>query len=235
MKPDLRTIEQYRQIQDAAKKVLRELPSQLSIHDTEASIASKAVTMLAELDYHETWYYDCPAQVLLGSRSCLSISGRQYSPQNEAIGGKNLISIDLSPKVGDIWGDCSRTFAFEFGTWVENPKTREYLNGFQFQQYIHAELMRWLKPHHTLHQLFDWANVRIREKGFVNLDFRGNVGHSIVTHRDDRHFIQADDHTQLGDILFFSFEPFVRVKGGHWGFKHEDIYYFNEQEQLVCL
>ncbi len=235
MKPDNSTIAQFRQVQEAAKAVLRKLPTQLDMHDTEASIAAKAVSMLAELGLHETWYYDCPAQVLLGSRSCLSISGRVYTPSEETIGGKNLVSIDLSPKSGDIWGDYSRTFAFEFGAWVEHAKNREYINGFQFQQYIHQELMRWLKPHHTLHQLFEWANVRIREKGFVNLDFRGNVGHSIVTQREDRHFIQADDHTPLGDISFFSFEPFVRVKGGHWGFKHEDIYFFDQNEELCCL
>lgn len=235
MKPNISTINQYRAVQEAARKVLRALPSELSMHDTEATIAQKATSMLATLGYTETWYYDCPAQVLLGSRSCLSISGRVYTPSNESIGGKNLISIDLSPKSGEVWGDFSRTFALEFGAWVAQPKTREYLNGFQFQHYLHSELTKWLKPHHTLHQLFDWANVTIREKGFVNLDFRSNVGHSIATKRDDRHFIQADNHTCLGEISFFSFEPFVRVKGGHWGFKHEDIYYFDEHDQLCRL
>ncbi|TXI96703.1 MAG: aminopeptidase P family protein [Burkholderiaceae bacterium] len=235
VKPDFNTITQFRQVQEAAKTVLRNLPAQLDMNDTEASIAAKAVAMLAELGYHETWYYDCPAQVLLGSRSCLSISGRFYTPSNEVIGGKNLVSVDLSPRFGDIWGDFSRTFAFEFGAWVPQAKSREYINGFQFQHYIHEQLVQWLKPHHSFHQLFEWANVRIREKGFVNLDFRSNVGHSIATQREDRHFIQADDHTPLGDVAFFSFEPFVRVKGGHWGFKHEDIYYFDDKDRLQCL
>jgi Xaa-Pro aminopeptidase len=219
----------------AAKTVLSRLPSQLTIYDTEATIAQKAVQMLAQLGYSDTWYYDCPAQVLLGSRSCLSISGKSYEPHNEPLGGSNLVSIDLSPMKGNVWGDYSRTFAYELGLWVEHPKTREYQNGFQFQHYIHQELIHWLKPHHTLHQLFEWANVKIREKGFVNLDFRGNVGHSLALTRDERHFIQADDHTPLGDIMFFSFEPFVRVKGGHWGFKHEDVYYFDDQDKLQKL
>lgn len=235
VKPNPQQIQQFRQVQAAAKAVLRDLPALLTMHDSEMSIAQKATGMLAELGYSDTWYYDCPAQVLLGSRSCLSISGKSYKPNDEQLGGTNLVSIDLSPMLGEIWGDYSRTFAYELGAWVSQPKTREYQNGFQFQQHIHQELMKWLKPQHTLHQLFEWANVRIREKGFVNLDFRGNVGHSIVSKREDRHFIQADDHTPLGDIQFFSFEPFVRIKGGHWGFKHEDIYFFDQADNLQCL
>lgn len=235
VKPSKETIQAYKQVQTAAKTVLRILPSQLNLHDTEATIATKATRMLVDLGYPDTWYYNCHAQVLLGSRSCLSISGKSYTAHDEVLGGTNLVSIDLSPMKDDIWGDYSRTFAFELGLWVEHPKTREYQNGFQFQNYIHQELVRWLKPHHTLHQLFAWANVKIREKGFVNLDFRGNLGHSLAATREDRHFIQADDHTALGDIQFFSFEPFVRVKGGHWGFKHEDIYFFDANDQLQVL
>ena len=235
MKPSKQEIKEYQTVQAVAKAVLRDLPSHISMDDTEATIALKATKMLAESGYPDTWYYDCPAQVLLGSRSCLSISGKSYLPHHEPMGGTNLVSIDLSPSSGNIWGDYSRTFAFELGAWVEHPKTREYQNGFQFQQHIHQELLKWLKPHHTLHQLFQWANVKIREKGFVNLDFRGNVGHSLASSRDERHFIQADDHTPLGEISFFSFEPFVRVKGGHWGFKHEDIYYFDDSDQLQLL
>jgi hypothetical protein len=69
----------------------------------------------------------------------------------------------------------------------------------------------------------------------VNLDFRTNVGHSIEVERERRQYIQAHNQQLISNVNFFSFEPFVRLKGGHWGFKHEDIYYFGQDGRLNCL
>lgn len=233
--PDLHTIKAYRDIQDRAKLVMTQLPHLLCADDTEHSIAEKAYQLLCAQGLRETWYYDCPALVLAGTRSCLSISGRQYQASQEKLGGKNLISIDLSPSKDGIWGDYSRSFAFEFGNYVEQAKTLEYQNGLHFLKALHEEMLGWVKPNTSFHQLFQWANVRIRESGFVNLDFRSNVGHSLELERELRQYIQANNHQDLSSVNFFSFEPFVRIKGGHWGFKHEDIYYFDQSERLACL
>ena len=233
--PSLEQIQHYRQIQDAAKSAMARLPSLLSIDDSERSIAQKAHDLLCQSGYPDTWYYDCPALVLAGSRSCLSISGKEYQASDEKIGGKNLISIDLSPAKEGVWGDYSRTFAFEFGSFVEQPKTMEYRNGLRFLSQLHEEMMLWLRPEVSFHQLFQWTNVRIRESGFVNLDYRSNVGHSLESQRELRQFIQSHNHLPLSEVDFFSFEPFVRLKGGHWGFKHEDIFYFDQAGRLTCL
>ncbi len=228
----LSKLQEYRQIQATAKMVLAQLPLTLNAQDTEHSIAEKASQLLQERGYPDTWYYQCPALVLLGSRSCLSISGKNYFASDEIIGGKNLISVDLSPALGDVWGDFSRSFAFEFGTYAEFPKTLEYKNGLQFAAQLHAEMRSWVTPSTSFHSLFSWANVRIRESGFVNLDYRSNVGHSIAKSLEERIFIQANNHAKLADVGFFSFELFVRLKGGHWGFKHEDSYYFDALGKL---
>ncbi|MFZ6820167.1 M24 family metallopeptidase [Undibacterium sp. Ji22W] len=233
--PDQGKIQAYRDIQSRTKLVMARLPFLLTVEDSEHSIAEKAYQLLCEQGLTETWYYDCPALVLAGSRSCLSISGKQYLASHEKLGGKNLISVDLSPSKDGVWGDYSRSFAFEFGNYVEHAKTLEYQNGLCFLKNLHDEMQTWVHPNTTFHQLFQWANVRIRESGFVNLDFRSNVGHSLEIERENRQYIQANNLQALSSVDFFSFEPFVRVKGGHWGFKHEDIFYFEQNERLACL
>lgn len=233
--PQLEQIQSYREVQHKAKWVMTQLGCQITPEDSEKSIAQKAYALLCEQGLPDTWYYDCPALVLAGGRSCLSISGKYYQASEEKIGGKNLVSIDLSPCFDGVWGDYSRTFAIEFGETTETPKTLEYQNGLNFVRQLHTEMKHWLTPQSSFHQLFQWANVRIRESGFVNLDFRSNVGHSLSQDREQRAFIQAENHLALGEIDFFSFEPFIRLKGGHWGFKHEDVFYFDHEGQLTCL
>lgn len=233
--PTEQQIATHRRAQTAAKTVLDSLSSVITATDTEQSIARKAHDMLSALGYPETWYYHCPALVLLGSRSCLSISGKDYQPDNEKVGSSNLITIDLSPTDEDYWGDCARSFPIENGKVTSSPTLLEFKNGIHFIEQLQHQMLRIAHLNMSFGQLFDWANVRIRESGFVNLDYRNNVGHSIAISREDRQFIQTNNAIKLGDAPFFSFEPFVRLKGGSWGFKHEDIFFFNHAGALEKL
>ena len=228
-------IAQHRQVQTAAKAVLDKLTYLITAEDTEKSIAAKAHELLREYGYPDTWYYHCPALVLLGSRSCISISGRHYEPKEERVGNSNLVTIDLSPTKDHYWGDCARSFPVENGKVNHQPESIEFRNGLHFLKQMHEHMLTLVTPQTTFGQLFDWANMRIRQGGFVNLDYRNNVGHSIATERDQRQFIESDNRVPLSAVPFFSFEPFVRLKGGHWGFKHEGIFYFNQQGKLEEL
>jgi hypothetical protein len=91
------SIEEHRGIQGIAKTVLSELGGTIGPADTERTISDRAANLLAGHGITETWYYECPAFVLLGSRSCLSISGRDYRPSDERVGSTNMITVDLSP------------------------------------------------------------------------------------------------------------------------------------------
>ncbi|MFZ6844736.1 M24 family metallopeptidase [Undibacterium sp. RuTC16W] len=233
--PTEHQIAEHRKAQQAAKEAMAHLAVVIDASDTEQSIARKAHEFLCEAGYQDTWYYQCPALVLLGSRSCVSISGRDYQASTETVGTSNLITIDLSPARSEYWGDYARSLVVEDGKVITQPKQLEFKNGLHFLQQLHRQMLRLVKPNTTFEQLFEWANVRIRESGFVNLDYRGNVGHSIATSRDQRQFIEARNNATLGDVPFFSFEPFVRLKGGRWGFKHEDIFFFNQDGQLQSL
>jgi Xaa-Pro aminopeptidase len=233
--PTIEQINCHSKAQDAARTVFERLPELITANDSEQSIATKAYDMLRELGCPETWYYRCPALVLLGTRSCISVSGKAYQPSEELVGLSNLITIDLSPIHEQYWGDCARSFPVENGKVSRSPELLEFKNGLHFLTQLHKKMLRLVRPETSLGQLFDWTNVCIRESGFVNLDYRNNVGHSIASCKEDRQFIEAKNPVRLGDVKFFSFEPFVRLKGGTWGFKHEDIFFFNQAGTLETL
>ena len=71
-------------------------------------------------------------------------------------------------------------------------------------------------------------NQVIREKGFVNLDFAGNLGHSIVRKKEDRIYIEKGNSSRLGDVAYFTFEPHISIPGSKYGYKKENIYYFKD-------
>tara|TARA_R110001606_G_scaffold100017_1_gene220310 strand:- start:247 stop:537 length:291 start_codon:yes stop_codon:yes gene_type:complete len=87
----------------------------------------------------------------------------------------------------------------------------------------------------SFHALWEWTNRKIKELGFENLDFLANVGHSIATNRDARQYIEKGNMVLLGDVPFFTFEPHVRELDGSWGFKHENIFFFNKELLLEEL
>jgi hypothetical protein len=124
-------------VQSAAKAVLKDLAPMIRADSTEASIAATAHTLLASRGYPKTWYHQCPALVLLGSRSCLSVSGKHYRPALEPVGDFNLVTVALSPCDGDVWGDCARSFCVENGSVTDEPTSNEFRTGLRTQHQLH--------------------------------------------------------------------------------------------------
>jgi Xaa-Pro aminopeptidase len=233
--PTQALIAAHRRVQQATKAVLLELAESIGSEDTEHSIAIRATNALEDHGIQETWYHDCPALVLLGSRSCLSVSGREYRPGLETLGQTNLVTIDLSPSYMGYWGDCARSFPVERGRVTLNPSCREFVDGMSFLRQLHSAMRLFVRPQTTFHELAIWTSLRIASAGFVNLDFRGNVGHSITKHLEDRLYIEEGNFRPLGEVAFFTFEPHVRAVGECWGFKHEDIFFFDTDGTLELL
>ena len=92
-----------------------------------------------------------------------------------------------------------------------------------------------VKPETRFHELSEWSAQQISLAGFENLDFRRNVGHSLATRREDRRYIESGNHAELGDVDFFTYEPHVRARGGRWGYKHEDVFFFDDHRKLQVL
>ena len=229
------TIAQYRAVQDVAKGVLAELGTTINSEDTEASIARRAVEALARCGLSETWYHECPAFVLLGSRSCLSISGRDYEPALEPVGLTNLVTVDLSPKLDEVWGDCARSFFVEDGQSTSDPALPEFVEGKRFLESLHAAMTGFVDTNTTFGQLFSWTEEQISAAGFENLDFARNVGHSIEKRPSGRKYVEAMNRSKVCEVQFFTFEPHVRRVGGRWGFKHENILFFDSYGRVRQL
>lgn len=215
-------------IQAVAKSVLAQLVNHITPRSTEHSIAEIAAELLARAGCPDTWYYDCPALVLLGSRSLMSVSGREYRPNGETAGSHNLVTVDLSPRSAHVWGDCARSFYIEDGICRTAPQGAEFLHGHATERALHEAMLAYVRPETTFGELYTFANAAIIKAGYENLDFRGNVGHSICEQRDQRLYAESGNARALGEVGCFTFEPHIRRQGGRWGYKHENIYYFNE-------
>ena len=87
----------------------------------------------------------------------------------------------------------------------------------------------------TFQQLYEFANGQIEAGGYENLDYLGNIGHSVATRTEDRLFIDRNNLSLLSDVSCFTFKPHVRVRGGRWGFKHENIYFFDDDGKVEEL
>ena len=216
----------YKDVQNIAKKVHEQLGAYININSTEVSIAKKAKELLSDFGAKDTWYHGIPAFVLLGSRSCLSISGRDYKPSNEEVGETNLVTVDLSPMVGNFWGDCARSYFVENGVITQKPKTSDFQEGLTIEKELHNRMKAFVTPKTLFSELYEYGNAQIIALGYENLDFLGNLGHSIEKDTTKRRFIDENCHEELSSVKLFTFEPHIRKSGCNWGFKYENIYYF---------
>lgn len=183
---------------------------------------------IMELGADSFWYWDIGAFVFSGDETALSVSGKNYRTSRRVIGEQDIVTIDLTPQIGNTWGDYARTLIVEDGIVVETEKVHhsEWKNGLLMEEYLHREMCRFVTPDLTFEELHHYINNIIEEEGYVNLDFMGNLGHSIVTRRDDRVYIEKGNQMRLGDVSYFTFEPHISILGSKYGYKREDIYYF---------
>lgn len=232
-----KNLEKYKKVQSIAKTVLIEIESYITEDKSEKEIASACKTLLEKHGINKTWYYDCPALVLLGSRSCTSISGREYIPSDEKVGKNNLITIDLSPLDNEIWGDCSRSFVVEDGKIknLESMRSKEFLDGIKNEEKLHKDFKNYVKTGMTFEDVYQFLNAKITEYGYINLDFMGNVGHTIETDRNDRLYFEKGNTNKLTDDMLFTFEPHISTSEKKWGFKCENIYFFGEDKKIEEL
>ena len=175
------------------------------------------------------WYWDVGAFIFSGDETSISISGKEYITSERSIEENDIITIDLSPQNGEIWGDYARTIIIENGKVVENDNisNTEWKNGLIMEEYLHKEMCNFVTSQTTFEELYYHINGIIKEKGYINLDFLGNLGHSIVKRKSDRVYIEKGNQIALGDVSYFTFEPHISVQGSKYGYKRENIYYFD--------
>ena len=219
----------YQQVQKIAKDTIEYVKQHIYAGMNLLEVRKMCEDKMLELGADSFWYWDVGAFVFAGDETIISISGTQYTTSDRLIAQNDIITIDLSPQNEDTWGDFARTLIIQNGAVVETEQVlnTEWREGLEMEEYLHEELFRFVTPQTTFEELYYYMNRVIEEKGFINLDFMGNLGHSIERQKNDRIYIGKGNKNQLGDVAYFTFEPHISVLGSKFGYKKENIYYFD--------
>lgn len=159
----------------------------------------------------------------------LSDQGKDYATSDRVIQEDDIVTIDLSPQRNCIWGDYARTIIIEEGCSImcaASVSNEEWKAGLQMEEKLHQELVNFVNETTTFEELYYHMNSRIEAEDFINLDFLGNLGHTIERDPDDRIYIEKGNKTRLSAVRYFTFEPHISRKGSDYGYKREDIYYY---------
>ena len=225
-----RVFKEYRDVQKIAKETIEYIKTEIRPGIPLAEVRRLCEEKMTSLGADSFWYWDVGAFVFAGDETTVSVSGKEYTTSERIIGTDDIITIDLSPQIGDTWGDYARTLIIEKGCVVETAgkiKCDEWRNGLLMEKKLHEKMKEIVSPLMTFEDLYLRMNEYIKAEGYINMDFMGNLGHSIVRRKDDRIYIEKGNNTKLGDVSYFTFEPHISVSGSKYGYKREDIYYFD--------
>ena len=222
-------LSEYSRVQKIAKDTIEFIKTEIKPGILLSQVRSLCEEKMLELGADSFWYWDVGAFVFSGDETTVSVSGKEYSTSDRTIGSDDIVTIDLSPQIGDTWGDHARTVIIENGCVVKSVSeigNSEWREGLMMEKKLHDKMTEIVSPDMTFEDLYYQMNEFIKDEGYINLDFMGNLGHSIVRRKDDRIYIEKGNRSKLGDVDYFTFEPHISVAGSKFGYKREDIYYF---------
>ena len=221
---------QYKDVQNIAKMTIQFIKENIQPGMTLIEIRDLCETKMIELGADSFWYWDVGAFVFAGDKTTVSVSGREYKTDDHIIEPNDIITIDLSPQSNCIWGDYARTLIVENGKIVkdvEQIQNDEWRNGLKMEVYLHEAMLGFVNENTSFEALFYYINDQIKARGYVNLDFLGNLGHSIVKDKKHRIYIEKGNTEKLSAVEAFTFEPHISLPGSLYGYKKENIYGFN--------
>ncbi len=224
---------EYCDVQKIAKETIEYVKTEIRPGMTLPEVRRLCEEKMTMLGADSFWYWDVGAFVFAGDETTVSVSGKEYITSERTIESDDIITIDLSPQIGDTWGDYARTIIIENGCVVkaaDKIKCDEWRGGLLMEKKLHEKMKEIVSPQMTFEDLYFRMNGYIKAEGYINLDFMGNMGHSIVRRKDDRIYIEKGNNTKLGEVSYFTFEPHISVSGSKYGYKRENIYYFDNDK-----
>lgn len=221
----------YTEAQNIARRTMEDLEQYVAPGMTEDQIKRQAEILLIQNGSTSFWYHGVGALVHVGERTLISQGGREYRSGDTRVQGTDVITVDLAPTLGTCWGDFARTIFVEDGRVVRELselQTPAYKAAIEAEFKLHSFLLEVARPEMTFEELYFSANALIDGLGCKNLDYSGNLGHSINVLQQDRIYIEKGNTTPLKDAECecFTFEPHICKQGGAFGVKRENIYYF---------
>ena len=220
---------EYAEVQKIAKDTIEYIKTRITAGMELAEVRRLCEDRMLASGADSFWYWDVGAFVFSGDETTVSVSGREYVTSDRIIAADDIITIDLSPQNNNIWGDYARTVILEKGKVaddIDSISNEEWRAGLLMEEELHRELLSFAAPQTTFEELYYHINRFITERGFVNLDFLGNLGHSIVKDKNDRIYTEKGNKALLSSVDYFTFEPHISVPGSKYGYKKENIYYF---------
>ena len=106
----------YQAVQKIAKDTINNIKAEIRSGMSLIEVRSLCENKMRELGADSFWYYDIGAFVFSGDETTISVSGREYSTSDRMIALDDIITIDLSPQVGNTWGDYARTVIIQNGS-----------------------------------------------------------------------------------------------------------------------
>ena len=219
----------YHEMQQIARKTISYIKTVIRPGMSLVDIRALCEEKMLELGADSFWYWDVGAFIFSGKETAISVSGKEYTTSRRQLEADDIITIDLSPSRGGIWGDYARTIVMEKGKVVEaisEIENAEWRNGLLMEERLHQELLAFATPQTTFEELYLHINRLIQAEKFINLDFMGNLGHSIAASKDERIYIEKGNRRRLSSVNYFTFEPHIGLPHSPYGYKKENIYYF---------
>ena len=227
---------EYREVQQIAKKTIEYARTIIKPGMNLLKLRELCEQKMLDLGADSFWYWDIGAFIFSGDETTVSVSGKSYITSNRVIAENDIVTIDLSPQCENVWGDYARTIIIENGTVVDKfqVSNEEWKRGLLMEDKLHSEMIAFVNTETTFEELYYHINGLILNECFINLDFMGNLGHSIVKNKNERVYTEKGNIQKISDVKYFTFEPHISVPGSKYGYKKENIYYF-DNGKLVQL
>ena len=228
---------EYSEVQQIAKKTIEYAKTIIKPGMNLLDLRDLCERKMLELGADSFWYWDIGAFVFAGDETTVSVSGKKYVTSDRTIAENDIVTIDLSPQCENIWGDYARTIILENSVVVDKREilNEEWRKGLQMEDRLHHELTEFVNIETTFEELYYHINEIILKAGFVNLDFMGNLGHSIVKNKNDRVYTEKGNTQRISEVKYFTFEPHISIPGSKYGYKKENIYYFQNGKPVDML
>lgn len=204
--------------QDIAKQTMLELNREITVGMSERDIIVLAQKKMVDKGSDEWWYHGLPGLVLLGKHSAVSVGSKDINHTDEyRVAGNDIITIDIAPTYHKGWGDYARTLFMENSRMcpLDQPEDPKHKEGLEAELHIHRYMVEHCDPDMTYEAVFEVLGAEIQKLGFRNLDFKGNLGHSIEIDQADRVYLEKGNRLTLRQVgKPFTLEPHI-LSGKH--------------------
>lgn len=220
-------IENIKVAQQIAKDVMLELNREICVGMSEKDIMLLAQARMEAKGSDDWWYHGIPGLVLLGRHSAVSVGSKDIRLTDDyRVADNDIITIDLAPTWHQGWGDYARTLFMEDGKLcpLDEPTDPKHREGLEAELHVHRFMVEHCHPDMTYEEVFTILNREIEACGFRNLDFKGNLGHSVEIDQADRVYLEKGNTRTLREVgRPFTLEPHI-ANSPDCGFKRENIY-----------